>query len=105
MTSSFGTTFWREFPVNLLKINNSNRPGKLWSYHISSEYTFSFSCLPQWARKYRKSSYSAVFFQKWDRDWIVDPIFRQGLRLTRVLKEGLRLDFRSHFKAGIENGL
>ena len=36
------------------------------SYHISSEYTFSFSCLPQWARKYRKSSYSAVFFQKWD---------------------------------------
>ena len=75
------------------------------SYHISSEYTFSFSCLPQWARKYRKSSYSAVFFQKRDRDWIVDPIFRQGLRLTRVLKEGLRLDFRSHFKAGIENGL
>ena len=45
------------------------------------------------------------FFQKRDRDWIVDPIFRQGLRLTRVLKEGLRLDFRSHFKAGIENGL
>ena len=75
------------------------------SYHISSEYTFSFSCLPQWARKYRKSFYSAVFCQKWDRDWIVDPIFRQGLRLTRVLKEGLRLDFRSHFKAGIENGL
>ena len=75
------------------------------SYHISSEYTFFFSCLPQWARKYRKSSYSAVFFQKWDRDWIVDPIFRQGLRLTRVLKKGLRLDFRSHFKAGIENGL
>ena len=34
------------------------------SYHISSEYTFSFSCLPQWARKYRKSSYSAVFFFK-----------------------------------------
>ena len=45
------------------------------------------------------------FFQKRDRDWIVDPIFRQGLRLTRVFKEGLRLDFRSHFKAGIENGL
>ena len=75
------------------------------SYHISSENTFSFSCLPQWARKYRKFSYSAVFFQKRDRDWIVDPIFRQRLRLTRVLKEGLRLDFRSHFKAGIENGL
>ena len=73
------------------------------SYYIS--YIFSFSCLSQWARKYRKSSYSAVFFQKRDRDWIVDPIFRQGLRLTRVLKEGLRLDFRSHFKAGIENGL
>ena len=34
------------------------------SYHISSEYTFSFSCLPQWARKYRKSSYSAGFFFK-----------------------------------------
>ena len=45
------------------------------------------------------------FFQKRDQDWIVDPIFRQRLRLTRVLKEGLRLDFRSHFKAGIENGL
>ena len=45
------------------------------SYHISSEYTFSFSCLPQWARKYRKSSYSAVFFSK----------------------EGSRLDCRSHF--------
>ena len=45
------------------------------SYHISSENTFSFSCLPQWARKYRKSSYSAVFFSK----------------------EGSRLDCRSHF--------
>ena len=45
------------------------------SYHISSEYTFSFSCLPQWARKYRKSSYTAVFFSK----------------------EGSRLDCRSHF--------
>ena len=45
------------------------------SYHISSEYTFSFSCLPQWARKYRKSSYSAGFLSK----------------------EGSRLDCRSHF--------
>ena len=27
---SIRTTFWREFLVNLLKINNSNRPGKLW---------------------------------------------------------------------------
>ena len=45
------------------------------SYHISSAYTFSFSCLPQWAIKYRKSSYSTVFFSK----------------------VGLRLDCRSHF--------
>ena len=43
------------------------------SYYIS--YIFSFSCLSQWARKYRKSSYSAVFFSK----------------------EGSRLDCRSHF--------
>ena len=53
----------------------------------------------------KKVQGTEFFFQKRDRDWIVDPIFRQGLRLTRVLKEGLRLDFRSHFKAGIENGL
>ena len=28
---SIRTSFWREFLINLLKINNSNRPGKLWS--------------------------------------------------------------------------
>ena len=28
--TSHRTTFWREFFVNLLKINNSNHPGKLW---------------------------------------------------------------------------
>ena len=33
---SIWTTFWREFSVNLLKINNSNRLGKLWGHG----YTF-----------------------------------------------------------------
>ena len=75
------------------------------SYHISFEYTFSFLVCHSGPESTESPFIVQFFFQKRDRDWIVDPIFRQGLRLTRVLKEGLRLDFRSHFKAGIENGL
>ena len=41
---SIWTTFWREFSVNLLKINNSNRPGKLCFHHHHLEI-FSF---PLW---------------------------------------------------------
>ena len=45
-----------------------------------------------------------IFFQTRDRDWILDPIFRQGSRSNIFLNAGLRSDRRSYFLAETEIG-
>ena len=80
MTSHRKNYFWREFLVNLLKINNSNRPGKLWLRQIhggspNDTYLFNVYILHlnvKIEKKYipfnndlRKSVHSCTFFQKY----------------------------------------